>query len=58
MVTVKTKKLIIRCNYDTWKRFRKWVLENDFKNSEEALKYLLKKAEELMLKPERAGKPL
>jgi hypothetical protein len=47
-------KIIIRCkSYSTKKKFRQFILDNDFKNSEEALLFLLRKAEELQLKPER-----
>jgi hypothetical protein len=47
-------KIIIRCkSYSTKKKFRQFILDNDFKNSEEALLFLLRKAEELGLKPER-----
>jgi hypothetical protein len=47
-------KIIIRCkSYSTKKKFRQFILDNDFRNSEEALLFLLRKAEELGLKPER-----
>jgi hypothetical protein len=47
-------KIIIRCkSTSTKKKFRQFILNNDFKNSEEALLFLLRKAEELGLKPER-----
>ena len=57
MVTAKPSselKIIIRIkSEDTKKRFKRWVLDNDFKNMEEALLFLLNKAEALGLKPER-----
>jgi hypothetical protein len=47
-------KIIIRCKSETTKKkFRRFILDNDFRNSEEALLFLLRKAEELDLKPER-----
>jgi hypothetical protein len=47
-------KIIIRYkNASTKKEFRQFILDNDFKNSEEALLFLLRKARELGLKPER-----
>jgi hypothetical protein len=46
-------KIIIRCKSETKKKFRRFILDNDFRNSEEALLFLLRKAEELGLKPER-----
>jgi len=51
--TRKTEKLIIRCEPETKKRFYLFVVENGFKSGEDALKFLLKKARELDLKPER-----
>jgi|YelNatPaOPRAMG01_1025707.scaffolds.fasta_scaffold225856_1 hypothetical protein len=55
MVTlVPELKIIIRCkNASTKKEFRQFILDNDFRNSEEALLFLLRKARELGLKPER-----
>jgi hypothetical protein len=55
MVTMSASedKIIIRCKKSTKKKFKRFVLDNDFKNSEEALLFLLRKAEELDLKPER-----
>ena len=47
-------KIIIRCKTErTKKEFRRFILENDFRNGEEALLFLLRKAKELELKPER-----
>jgi hypothetical protein len=45
--------LFIRCDRETFRKFRVFVVQNDFKNYEEALKFLLEKAEELNLKPVR-----
>jgi hypothetical protein len=49
-------KIIIRCKSEsTKKEFRKFIFDNDFRNSEEALLFLLRKAKELDLKPERGA---
>jgi hypothetical protein len=46
-------RLVIWCTRETRKRFKRFVLENDFRNMEEALVFLLDKAFELDLKPAR-----
>jgi hypothetical protein len=46
-------RLVIWCTRETRKKFKRFVLENDFKNMEEALIFLLDKASELDLKPVR-----
>jgi hypothetical protein len=43
--------LFIRCSDETFRKFRVYAAQNDFKNYEEVLKFLLQKAEELDLKP-------
>jgi Holliday junction resolvase-like predicted endonuclease len=44
-------RLVIWCSEETRKKFRRYVLENDFRNMEDALVFLLQKASELNLKP-------
>jgi hypothetical protein len=48
---VQKQRLVIWCSGETRKKFKRYALENDFKNLEEALLFLLQKASELDLKP-------
>jgi hypothetical protein len=45
------KILFIRCSDETFRKFRLYTVQNDFKNYEQALNFLLEKALELDLKP-------
>lgn len=42
---MKTKKIVIRCTEETWRRWRVFIVSKGFRNSEEALNYLLDKVE-------------
>ena len=39
----KNRELRIRCTVETYKAFRRFVVDRDFKDYEEALRYLLSK---------------
>lgn len=41
VVTTKTRKIIIRCNEELYRKWSTFVAESGFKNYEEALDYLL-----------------
>lgn len=49
------EKIVIRCSRETKKMFYRFVLECGFKNGEEALLFLLRKSEELKLRPEKGA---
>lgn len=48
----KNEVILIRTDRETKKEFRRFMIENDFKSYDEVLKFLLRKARELNLKPE------
>jgi len=49
----KEEKIVIRCSKETKKLFYRFVFECGFKNGEDALLFILRKVEELKLRPER-----
>ena len=42
---MKTKRIVIRCTEETWRRWRVFIASKGFRNSEEALNYLLDQVE-------------
>ena len=42
---MKTRKIIIRCTEETWRRWRVFVASRGFENYEKALNYLLDQVE-------------
>jgi len=57
MKTAKVDLIYIRCSKTTAKRFRRFVLDVDAKNYEEALIIALDRAERPRIAVEPAGKP-